>query len=235
MKKKSFFSGYSAKIAMVAVALSSAVLTGCYKDEGLDVSTPVGNITFPEATYMLNVSVVDETGAPVPSATISVNGTAQPQGASCSVAVQPGSVSINATAPGYTSPANDKVITVASLQNGQSAVYTEVIVLTKTTYEATYSLSVNVVNAEGTALAAGTDYELKVLGGDGAPVTDLTRVAAGSYTIFVNSLNALYESNRTTVDLAAVRVTEDTPLNAGVLVVAPQSMPIISGNEMSAR
>lgn len=219
MKKKSFLSGYTAKIAMVAVALSSAVLTGCYKDEGLDVSTPAGDITFPAATYMLNVSVVDETGAPVPTATISVNGTAQPQGASCSVAVQPGSVSINATAPGYTSPANDKVITVASLENGQSAVYTEVIVLEKTTFAATYNLSVNVVNAEGTALNAGSDYELKVLGGDGAEVTDLTNIPAGSYTIFVNSLNAAYESNRTTIDLAAIRVTENTPLNAGVLVV----------------
>lgn len=218
MKKKSFFSGYTAKIAMVAVALSSAVLTGCYKDEGLDVSTPAGSITFPEATYMLNVSVVDETGAPVPNAVITVNGASQPMGSSCSVSVQPGSVAIDATATGYTS-AGPKTITIASLANGQSAVYTETIVLTKTTYQQTYNMNITVMNADLVELAEGTDYSMTVVYEDGSTVENFNNVRAGQYTIRVNSTNAAYESTTVTWDLPAVVTTSQEPVAANKLII----------------
>ena len=47
MKKKSLFSGFNAKLALTVVALSGALLTGCYKDEGLDVNGPAGEVTLP--------------------------------------------------------------------------------------------------------------------------------------------------------------------------------------------
>ena len=41
MKKKSFFNGINAKMALAIVALSGALLTGCYKDDGLDMDAPI--------------------------------------------------------------------------------------------------------------------------------------------------------------------------------------------------
>ena len=53
MKKKSLFSGFNAKLALTVVALSGALLTGCYKDEGLDVNGPAGEVTLPAPVYTI--------------------------------------------------------------------------------------------------------------------------------------------------------------------------------------
>ena len=47
MKKKSFFNGYNAKLALAVVALTGSLLTGCYKDEGLDIIDPDQSVTLP--------------------------------------------------------------------------------------------------------------------------------------------------------------------------------------------
>ena len=71
MKKRNFLSGISAKMALTIVALSGALLTGCYKDDGLDVNAPVDSIIIPAATYTISGIVVDaETFAPINGATI---------------------------------------------------------------------------------------------------------------------------------------------------------------------
>ena len=62
MKKKSFFSGFNAKMALAIVALSGALLTGCYKDDGLDVNGPAGEVILPNATYTITGSVVNPNG-----------------------------------------------------------------------------------------------------------------------------------------------------------------------------
>ena len=59
MKKKSFFKSFNAKTALFAVMVSGALLTGCYKDDGLDVEGPTGETTLPAATYTLNGTVID--------------------------------------------------------------------------------------------------------------------------------------------------------------------------------
>ena len=71
MKKKSLFSGFNAKLALTVVALSGALLTGCYKDEGLDVNGPAGEVTLPAPVYTIDGTVVDaETLAPIASANV---------------------------------------------------------------------------------------------------------------------------------------------------------------------
>lgn len=66
MKKKSLFLNYSAKLALVVLAISGALFAGCSKDDGVDIKGP--DVTVPpvvippsETTYSVVVSVLDAT------------------------------------------------------------------------------------------------------------------------------------------------------------------------------
>ena len=72
MKKKSFFNGFNAKLALAVVALTGSLLTGCYKDEGLDIIDP-DQIGLPAATYTLVGTVVNGNGELVSDATVTVS------------------------------------------------------------------------------------------------------------------------------------------------------------------
>ncbi|MCS2958596.1 hypothetical protein NXX53_19370 [Bacteroides salyersiae] len=53
----------SARIALLTLALSGALMTGCYKEDGLDASKPGETVTLPDAAYTISGSVTDiETG-----------------------------------------------------------------------------------------------------------------------------------------------------------------------------
>lgn len=206
MKKKSFLSGFSAKIALVAVALSSALLTGCYKDEGLDTDTPAGSVTLPEATYTLTGTIVDKDGVMIAGAT----GTAAGQnftGATFSVKTQPGEQTITAKAEGYNEVT--KKVQILEVKPGQSAVYSEIIVLTKEEVEPvykTYDLNVAVFGADDTNTPlAAENYSLKVTDESGTEVSALTGLVAGHYNVVVTPTDAAkYVATTCSVDLPKV-------------------------------
>lgn len=206
MKKKSFLSGFSAKIALVAVALSSALLTGCYKDEGLDTDTPAGSVTLPDATYTLTGTIVDKDGVMIANAT----GTAAGQaftGATFSVKAQPGEQTITAKAEGYKEVT--KKVQILEVKPGQSAVYNEIIVLTKEEVDPvykTYDLNVAVFGADDTNTPLTAEkYSLKVTDEVGAEVSDLTGLAAGHYNVVVTPTDAAkYVATTCSVDLPNV-------------------------------
>lgn len=205
MKKKSFLSGFSAKIALVAVALSSALLTGCYKDEGLDTDTPAGTVTLPEATYTLTGTIVDKDGVMIAGAT----GTAAGQnftGATFSVKTQPGEQTITVKAEGYNEVT--KKVQILAVEAGQSAVYNEIIVLTKEEVDPvykTYDLNVAVFGADDTnTQLAAENYLLKVTDETGNKVA-LTGLAAGHYNVVVTPTDAAkYVATTCSVDLPKV-------------------------------
>ena len=206
MKKKSFLSGFSAKIALVAVALSSALLTGCYKDEGLDTDTPAGSVTLPDATYTLTGTIVDKDGVMIANAT----GTAAGQaftGATFSVKAQPGEQTITAKAEGYKEVT--KKVQILEVKPGQSAVYNEIIVLTKeevTPEYKTYDLNVEVFGADDTNTPlAAENYSLKVTDETGKDVSALSGLAAGHYNVVVTPTDAdKYIATTCSVDLPKV-------------------------------
>lgn len=127
MKKKIFLSGINAKTALAIVALSGALLTGCYKDDGLDVNDPAGSVTLPAATYTIAGTVIDaETGQPIDGATV--------KGAGSDIPTVNGNFTIAAEAKVYTleviKDGYDKgtaTVDVKPLQAGQAAVYSPVI------------------------------------------------------------------------------------------------------------
>ncbi len=124
MKKKSFFNGFNAKLALAVVALTGSLLTGCYKDEGLDIIDP-DQIGLPAATYTLVGTVVNGNGELVSDATVTVspNTTFKQNGASFTAAVAPGDVKITVTPKadaGYKGVV-EKTVRVEKVNAGQSA------------------------------------------------------------------------------------------------------------------
>ena len=135
MKKKSFFSGFNAKMALAIVALSGALLTGCYKDDGLDVNGPAGEVILPNATYTITGSVVN------PNGELIANGDATMTIGGASVELNGGSFTYQTETTGPVSivvtPKNTEVykgtvtttVDIKEVAAGQAAVYNKTIVL----------------------------------------------------------------------------------------------------------
>ena len=223
MKKKSFLSGFNAKFVLAAVALSSALLTGCYKDDGLDVNSPSGTVTLPAASYTLTATVVNAEGELVKDANVTVDGTAVAlANGSFSKAVKPGKVVIKASREGYN--AVEKTVEVLAIPDGQAAVYTEVIVLTKDAtpeVAATYDLGVVAFAASDlTNALKEEEYTVKVTDGTGTEVTSLTGLAAGRYNVVVTPKDAeKYNAYTTAIDLATVMGTAAKTIKVQVYAV----------------
>ena len=223
MKKKSFLSGFNAKFVLAAVALSSALLTGCYKDDGLDVNSPSGTVTLPAASYTLTATVVNAEGELIKDANVTVDGEAVTlANGSFSKAVKPGKVVIKANREGYN--AVEKTVEVLTIPDGQAAVYTEVIVLTKDAtpeVAATYDLGVVAFAASDlTNELKKEEYTVKVTDGAGVEVTSLTGLAAGRYNVVVTPKDAeKYNAYTTAIDLATVMGTATKTIKVQVYAV----------------
>ena len=223
MKKKSFLSGFNAKFVLAAVALSSALLTGCYKDDGLDVNSPSGTVTLPAASYTLTATVVNAEGELIKDANVTVDGEAVTlANGSFSKAVKPGKVVIKANREGYN--AVEKTVEVLTIPDGQAAVYTEVIVLTKDAtpeVAATYDLGVVAFAASDlTNELKKEEYTVKVIDGAGVEVTSLTGLAAGRYNVVVTPKDAeKYNAYTTAIDLATVMGTATKTIKVQVYAV----------------
>ena len=78
MKKKSLLSEFSAKIALLTLAISGAFMTGCYKDDGLDANSPGGNSNPLTPVYVISGVVTDaETGENIQGNVTYTDGTSQ--------------------------------------------------------------------------------------------------------------------------------------------------------------
>lgn len=218
MKKKSFFYGINAKMALTIVALSGALLTGCYKDDGLDVNGPTGSVTLPAAVYTLTGSVLDTDGNLVKDATVTVAGEAvSATTGSFTTAVKPGAVTIKVVPANAKYNTVEKTVTVLAVAAGQSVVYTETIVLTKQAVtpkvEAKYNLNVLAFAASNleTPLKS-TEFKVTVKDAANAAVTDLASVKAGIYNIVVTPTDATkYNTYTTMLSLPVVEVEAATP------------------------
>ena len=161
MKKKSFFNGFNAKLALAVVALSSALLTGCYKDEGLDVISPDQNVTLPAAKYTITGTVVDASTLQLIN-NAKVNGVDTKNGSYTIEVEKPGDVVVTATAAGYTEQST--TVAVAPLKAGQAAVYPVNFALSKPaeemkTIDAVYDLKITALD-ENLAVIANADVTI---------------------------------------------------------------------------
>ena len=244
MRKKSFFNGFNAKLALAIVALTGSLLTGCYKDEGLDIIDP-DQIDLPAATYTLVGTVVNVNGELVSDATVTVspNTDFEQNGASFTAAVAPGDVKITVTPKadaGYKGVV-EKTVRVKKVNAGQSAVYTETIVLTKVEdpvvekVDAKYNVKVSAFASNDlTTKLNAADYSVTLTNGKGEKVTptngEYVDLAYGIYNVVVTPTDATkFEAYTSSLTLSQVKVAPDTDnLNAevyAVLVVKSEEKP----------
>ena len=137
MKKKSFLGVVSARIALLTLALSGALMTGCYKEDGLDASKPGETVTLPDAAYTISGSVTDiETGDGVNLTAVETNvGTATILGdGSYAVKISKFTesekvVNLIFKAEGYKDA--KRTVSVAKIEDGQTVVYPLSVVMKK--------------------------------------------------------------------------------------------------------
>ncbi len=204
MKKKSFFNGYNAKLALAVVALSGALLTGCYKDDGLDVNGPAGEVILPDPVYTISGNVLDaETLEPIATASVSGDATATVSNGGFSVEVKDAkSYSLKVKANGYED--TDVVVDVKKVNAGQSAVYTTLVAM-QPKYEGKYTLKV--VDTELGALDAA-DWKVTTLSGDA-----VTSPYAGGATYLVTIAKEGYVTKYITMELPKTRTDKEKILN----------------------
>ena len=214
MKKKNYFSGFNACKAFAILALSGALLTGCYKDDGLDVNGEVGQVVLPAATYTINGSVIDgSTGAAINNATVTVTPSSalKTNAGSFTATVQPGDVTINVTAPDYA--AVTKVVTINAIEAGQAAVYSQIIpmVSTITAPESRivdFDVTVDAFLEDDKTPFA--DCKAELWNAAGTAVVPMTNVAAGVYKLIVTPTDlTTYEAYTSIVTLDEVVVPAD--------------------------
>lgn len=216
MKKKSFFNVFNAKMALSIVALSGALLTGCYKDDGLDADAPVGEIVLPEATYTLSGNVIAaETGNALEAVTVTVTPGTQIKNAAgvFAYSVAPGTVTIKAAAEGY-APVT-RAIEVTKINKGQSATYTQTIVMNKV--------------AEATK-AAKYDVKVQAYGGKSLELLDPSKYTA---TINAEPAIALKDGKFADVPFGDYVVTFTEKLEAGATATLQKFNASISLSEIT--
>ena len=223
MKKKSFFRSFNAKTALFAVMVSGALLTGCYKDDGLDVEGPTGETTLPAATYTLNGTVIDgKTGEAIEGATVTVTPSTAftAKSNSFTATVAPGDVTISVTKDGY-KPVS-KIVTINAIAAGQSAVYSQIISMVSTAVPpvskvAKYDVSAIAFSEDNASVAATA----KLYDVTGATEVAMQNVAAGAYKLVVTPADQnKYDVYTSIVTLDEVVVPADFEGNLKKVFVA---------------
>ena len=202
MKKKSLFSGFNAKLALTVVALSGALLTGCYKDEGLDVNGPAGEVTLPAPVYTIAGTVVDaETLAPIASANVAGGVTATvSNGGFTAKVTDPKAYELTVSAANYE---DTKVtVNVVKIEAGQTAVYPAFVAM-QPKYEGTYKLAVK--DTELGNLTFCTYYTIQTVS-----VTEVTDVDAvlGCENYIIKITKEGYVTKYVTAELLKLRSSE---------------------------
>lgn len=221
--------------------VTGALLTGCYKDEGLDAEDPAGNTQLPAATYTLNGTVIDgKTGDVIdiktlaagevftvsPSTGLSVNNN------SFTALVAPGNVVITIQKAGY-KPIS-KTVAIQAIAAGQSAVYSQLITMVPTATPpvskvAKYDVSVEAFLEDNTLFPAANYTSKLYKAGTTTPVA-MTNVEAGVYQLIVNPTDiTLYNEYTSIVTLEEVAVPADFAGNlkkAFVVFITQVSQPV---------
>lgn len=232
MKKRTLFSGYHAKIAMIAVALTGGLLTGCYKDEGSDLVDPSGP-NKPAAEYSITGTILDaQTFMPVNDLSVKVNGQA--------VTTQNGSYTVKANGAaentivieGNTNyEGTTASVFVEKIDAGQNVTYTKNI-LVKPTMNGTWSVSPYVTDASGFPLTVGTDYTYMIVNGNQEGMPNDAKLAAGTYQLIVNGMGKYANVVKMVrFELAKIRTDyQDAKYTVNaVLSVAPMTYTNVKG------
>lgn len=215
MKKKTFLSKFAARFMAATLMVSSVAMTGCYKDDGLDVTFTGGSVVVPDATYAISGTVSDyETGAAVNlTEVITSVGTAKVDGngafhvALTKADVPENGVTVNLTfkAEGY----NDvqRSVFVKHIADGSSVVYPLSVTVKKAAevveyVDVVYNLKFIVKNAEtGEAISNITPVVEGTADANG-------NYAAGEYVVTTPAVEGQYYASATAISLPEAQVVK---------------------------
>ena len=240
MKKKSFFNGYNAKLALAVVALTGSLLTGCYKDEGLDIIDPDQSVTLPAAQYTITGTIYSAEGTILTAATVtSDKGTVTQSSGSFTISgLSHGAVKVTANCTGFDK--QETTVNIAELKPGQAAVYPVNFVLGKTAttkeVELRYDLKVTVLDEDMNVI---NDADVTVYGAGATEVDyETTPLTAGAYKIkaskdgFVSTIQYISlpaAKKEVAIDFADAFATEDYATEI-VLVKTATGTIVIAGD-----
>ena len=240
MKKKSFFNGYNAKLALAVVALTGSLLTGCYKDEGLDIIDPDQSVTLPAAQYTITGTIYSAEGTILTAATVeSDKGTVTQSSGSFTISgLSAGAVKVTANCTGFDK--QETTVNIAELKPGQAAVYPVNFVLGKTAttkeVELRYDLKVTVLDEDMNEI---NDADVTVYGAGATEVDyETTPLTAGAYKIkaskdgFVSTIQYISlpaAKKEVAIDFADAFATEDYATEI-VLVKTATGTVVLAGD-----
>ena len=238
MKKKSLLSGLSAKIALLTLAISGALMTGCYKDDGLDTNSPGGNGNpLEKAVYTITGAVTDaETGKNIQGNVTYIDGTSQTVAfdGSYSIKIAEFSKEESPKKIDLTFQANDKAynggepikrtVTLEWVEKGNAVVYPLNVAMKKSAA----AMKARPYNLTFTYKNAATGEEITdiidktVSAADGTVITDFQKLAAGDYTIRTQAIEKKFKSSITLLSLPYVESEEGEDINKIVeLLITP--------------
>lgn len=227
MKKKTFLSKFAARFMAATLMVSSVAMTGCYKDDGLDVTFPGGSVVVPDAAYTISGTVSDfETGdavnltnviASVGTATVDGNGAFHVTLAKADVPENGVTVNLTFKAEGYDDV--QRSVFIKHVADGTTAVYPLTVTLRKATkYDnVVYDLKFIVKDAKtGQAI---TDIEPEVKG----EPNDKGYYAAGSYIVETPELAGKYYASTTVINLPEIQVIQgENPVKVNIIEIFVQ-------------
>lgn len=233
MKKKTFLSKFAARFMAAALMVSSVAMTGCYKDDGLDVTFPGGSVVVPDATYAISGTVSDyETGAAVNlTEVITSAGTAKVDGngafhvALTKADVPESGVTVNLTfkAEGYDDV--QRSVFVKHIADGSSVVYPLSVTVKKAAevveyVDVVYNLKFIVKNAEtGEAISNITPVVEGTADANG-------NYAAGEYVVTTPAVEGQYYASATAVSLPEAQVVKGEN-NVRTSVIELNVIPVV--------
>lgn len=210
MKKRTFLSKFAAKCLAVALTVSSVLLTGCYRDDGLDVNEPGGGTTVvPDAAYSISGSVTNAEGEPVELTEVTANlGTTYKSTGYYVVSLSKSDVSEKGCDVTITFKAKDyldavRTVHVDRIADGSTIVYPLSVVMQKPAVnyvDVVYDLEVITKNAE---TGEKVDVKYTVQG-----EKDGNYYKNGTVVITTEAVDGQFYSSVTSVELPKLQVKE---------------------------
>lgn len=208
MKKKTFLSKFAARFMAAALMVSSVAMTGCYKDDGLDVTFPGGTVVIPDAAYSISGTVNDfETGdavnltsvtASVGTATVDGNGAFHVTLTKADVPENGVTVNLTFKAEGYDDV--QRSVFVKHIADGSTAVYPLNVTIRKKAVKVVYTLNFVVKNAvTGEAIDGITPVVTPSANAEGY-------YEAGDYVVKTPAVESKYYESTTVISLPEVMV-----------------------------
>ena len=226
MRKNVIMGNLAIKSVAFTLLLSSVGLTGCYKDQRLDVNDPnTGTVVVPAAAYSISGTVTDfETGAPVECNVTSTVGTVKNLGNGAynvtltkeevGEGVQ---VELSFTAENYTGTVRS--VYVQKINDGSTIVYPVSVSLKKIStpveyVDVEYKLNLTFVDDETGEQVDGINYTV-----EGADELESGNYAAGEYLIKTVKTDEYYGSvTALSLPEAKVKKGEDNVVTRNVVI-----------------